>query len=95
MSPIIPHFSNECLEMIKTKKVEWPKYDQTKIKEDTVNIVVQINGKKRGLMETQINISEKILMEKIYQDEKLKKYMGDKPIKKTIFIKDKIINIIV
>ena len=95
MSPIIPHFSNECLEMIKTKKVEWPKYDQKKIKEDTVNIVVQINGKKRGLMETQINIPEKILMEKIYQDEKLKKYMVDKPIKKTIFIKDKIINIIV
>ena len=95
MSPIIPHFSNECLEMIKTKNVEWPKYDQTKIKEDTVNIVVQINGKKRGLMETQINIPEKILMEKIYQDEKLKKYMVNKPIKKTIFIKDKIINIIV
>lgn len=46
-------------------------------------------------METQINISEKILMEKIYQDEKLKKYIDDKPIKKTIFIKDKIINIIV
>ena len=46
-------------------------------------------------METQINIPEKILMEKIYQDEKLKKYMVDKPIKKTIFIKDKIINIIV
>ena len=95
ISPIIPHFSNECLEIIKTKNVEWPKYDETKIKENTVNIVVQINGKKRGLMETQINISEKILMEKIYQDEKLKKYIDDKPIKKTIFIKDKIINIIV
>ena len=65
ISPIIPHFSNECLEMIKTKKVEWPKYDQTKIKEDTVNIVVQINGKKRGLMETQINISEKFFISSI------------------------------
>ena len=64
ISPIIPHFSNECLEIIKTKNVEWPKYDETKIKENTVNIVIQINGKKRGLMETQINISEKILMEK-------------------------------
>ena len=95
ISPIIPHFSNECLEIIKTKNVEWPKYDETKIKENTVNIVIQINGKKRGLMETQINISEKILMEKIYQDEKLKKYIDDKQIKKTIFIKDKIINIIV
>ena len=95
ISPIIPHFSNECLEIIKTKNVEWPKYDETKIKENTVNIVIQINGKKRGLMETQINISEKILMEKIYQDEKLKKYIDDKPIKKTLFIKDKIINIIV
>ena len=95
ISPIIPHFSNECLEIIKTKNVEWPKYDETKIKENTVNIVIQINGKKRGLMETQINIPEKILMEKIYQDEKLKKYIVDIQIKKTIFIKDKIINIIV
>ena len=51
--------------------------------------------KKRGLIETQTNMSEKILMGKIYQDEKLKKYIDDRPIKKTIFVKDKIINIIV
>ena len=95
MSPVIPHFSNECLEMIETKNVEWPRYDETKIKEDTVNIVVQINGKKRGLIMTEVNISEKNLMEKINQDIKLKNYMNEKKIKKTIFIKNKIINIIV
>ena len=95
ISPIIPHFSNECLEMIKTKNIEWPKYDETKIKEDTVNVVVQINGKKRGLIKTEVNISEKNLMEKIYHDIKIKKYMDEKKVKRTIFVKNKIINIIV
>ena len=95
ISPIIPHFSNECLEMIKTKNIEWPKYDETKIKENTINVVVQINGKKRGLIETEVDISEKNLMEKIYHDIKIKKYMDEKKVKKTIFIKNKIINILV
>ena len=95
ISPIIPHFSNECLEMIKTKNIEWPKYDETKIKENTINVVVQINGKKRGLIKTEVDISEKNLMEKIYHDIKIKKYMDEKKVKKTIFIKNKIINILV
>ena len=47
MSPVIPHFTNECLEIIKIKgAVAWPKYNENLIQEDQINIVVQINGKK-------------------------------------------------
>ena len=50
MTPIIPHFANECLEKLNAKKIKWPKYDEKLLKEDIINIVIQINGKKRGLI---------------------------------------------
>jgi leucyl-tRNA synthetase len=47
--PIIPHFSNECLNIInKNYKLSWPSYDDSLLVENTTNIVIQINGKKRG-----------------------------------------------
>ena len=52
MTPIIPHFANECLELLNIKKFDWPRYDESMLKEDIVNIVIQINGKKRGLIKT-------------------------------------------
>ena len=53
MMPIIPHFANECLEMNKFKKNElnWPKYDEKLLIEDNINFVIQINGKKRALIQ--------------------------------------------
>ncbi len=95
MTPIIPHFANECLELLEIKKIEWPKYDESKLKENIINIVIQFNGKKRGLIKTELNTTEKYLIEKINKDEKLAKYLNNKTIRKTIYIKDKLINIII
>ncbi len=95
MLPIIPHLANECLEMIdKGKENIWPKYDESKIKDEKNVIVVQINGKKRGLVEVEQNINEENIMKLILLDKKLIKYVEDKNIKKKIYIKDKLINII-
>ena len=95
MTPIIPHFANECLEKLEIKEIKWPEYDESKLKEDIINIVVQFNGKKRGLIETEANVTEKSLMEKINRNEKLIKYLRNKNISKTIYIKNKLINIII
>ncbi|MDB9717863.1 leucine--tRNA ligase [Candidatus Pelagibacter sp.] len=96
MNPILPHLSNECLEIIKeNNEVIWPKYDEKQLKESSCNIVIQINGKKRGLINTNLNVTEKEIMELIYKDEKISKYLVDINIKKQIYIKNKLINIIV
>ena len=95
MTPVIPHFANECMEILKIKEIKWPEYDESKLKEDIVNIVIQFNGKKRGLIETDLNTTEKDLIQKINKDEKLIKYLDNKNIKKTIYIKNKLINIII
>ncbi len=95
MTPIIPHFANECLNLMNIKKFSWSKYDQSMLKEDIINIVIQINGKKRGLIKTEPNISEEKLFELIKKDETLIKYINANEIKRKIYIPDKLMNIII
>jgi leucyl-tRNA synthetase len=95
ITPIIPHFSNECLQLLNSKKMDWPKYDENELIENTVKIVIQINGKKRGLIETNKDITEEKLLKIINNDETITKHFSGKVIKKKIYIKDKLMNIII
>ena len=95
INPIIPHFSNECLEILNIKEnLTWPVYNEKYFEETNVKIVVQINGKKRGLIETNKDTTEKSIVNQIINDEKLTKYVKNTKIKKQIYIKNKIINLI-
>ena len=80
--------------MINCKLLEWPKYDKSLLREETIKIVIQINGKKRGLINTETNISEDSLVELINKDENINKHIEGKSIKNKIFIKNKLLNII-
>ncbi len=93
--PIIPHFSSECLKSLNSTDIKWPSYDVSFLKEEKINLVVQINGKKRALLKLMPNIKEDELFEIIGNDETIKKYLDNKTIKRKIFIKDKLFNIIV
>ena len=96
MIPIIPHLSNECLKIIKNNdRIKWPSYDEKLIKEDSSLIVIQINGRKRGLITTDPNSSETEIMKLVYEDPKIAKYLVNNKIKKQIYIKNKLINIII
>ena len=95
MMPLIPHFANECLKNLNVDNVEWPSYEKDLLKEDKINVVVQINGKKRGLILTNADIDEKDLIKIILKNKSLMKYLERKEIKKKIFIKNKLINIII
>ena len=97
MMPILPHLSNECFESIREDKVEinWPKFDEKYIKEEASIVVIQINGKKRGLVNAKLDLLEDEIMKLIKDDKNLNKYLVDKEIKKKIYIKNKLINIII
>ena len=95
MIPIVPHLASECLSQIKySKTVTWPDVNVGYLTSEKNTIVVQINGKKRGLIETSQEIEEKDLIEKIRENKELKKFFDNKLIFKSIFIKDKLINLI-
>ena len=97
INPIIPHFSNECLEKLKisTEAIEWPKIDQKYLEQEIFNIVTQINGKKRKVFSISKSVDKKTLIENIKKDEQIKKYLDNKQIIKTIYIENKLINFII
>ena len=97
MMPILPHLSNECFESIRSEndKIEWPKYDEKYIKEEVIAVVIQINGKKRGLVNTKLDLLESDIIKLIKEDKNLNKYLINKQIKKKIYIKNKLMNIII
>ena len=94
--PIIPHFSNEALENLNMQNldIKWPIYDKKILDDETTKIVIQINGKKRGIIDTEKGIEEEKLFKLVMKDEILKKYVDEKIIKRKIFISNKLLNII-
>tara|TARA_B100000780_G_scaffold84325_2_gene57698 strand:- start:480 stop:3026 length:2547 start_codon:yes stop_codon:yes gene_type:complete len=96
MLPIVPHLASECLTQISdSEKFEWPKVDRRFLESKKCNIVIQINAKKRAIIETENGISEENLLKKINEMPEIKKFLEDKQIVKTIFIRDKLINLII
>ena len=96
MIPIVPHLAYECLnDFGQIKDLSWPDVDNKYLKDDKKNIVIQINGKKRGVLEIMTDADEKSLLEKIKKSVEFKKYIDDKTLIKTIFVKNRLINLIV
>ena len=94
MIPFIPHLSYECLELHKSKtKNDWPKIEANLLEE--IKLAIQINGKTRDIITIQKNLVEKDIDSIIRKNSKAKKYIQDKKILKTIFVKNKIINYII
>ena len=94
MIPIIPHLANECLKRINYNVIEWPEYDETLLVEDIIPYVIQVNGKKRAIIEAKRDILDEELFEIVQQNKNLKKYCSEKEIKKRIFVPNRLINII-
>jgi len=95
MGPFIPHFSSECLSSIKQTDTSWPVVSKEEIVEQSINFVVQINGKKRS----EILISSNTLKEDVIimakSDTKILTYLKDKEIVKEIYVEGRIVNIVV
>ena len=95
MIPIVPHLATECLnEVFGSKTYTWPIINNKYLNNKIFDIVIQINGKKRGLISTKKSFEEKNLIEEIKQTKELNKFLIGSSIVKSIFIKDKLINLI-
>jgi leucyl-tRNA synthetase len=95
ISPVIPHFSNECMEMLGIKeKILWPKVNEKFLIKDKINYIIQLNGKTRKIIISKKDITESLLFNEIKKDNKLNEYLKNKNIQKKIFIPNKLMNII-
>ena len=96
MLPVVPHLANECLEKInENNDIKWPNVNNKFIQNDKSNIVIQINGKKRSVISVEKGLDEKKILEKIKHDKFVNRNIEGKNIFKTIYVQDKILNLIV
>ena len=93
LMPLVPHLAHECCEKI-NKKFYWPKYDPKLLKEKTCTIVIQINGKKRGILEMPMDSKEIMVIKKSKEIDNVSKYIENTTIIKNIYIKNNLINFI-
>ena len=95
MNPFIPHFSNECLANIGQEEIKWPMVEKDLLIDSHVNIVVQINGKKRAILKTNRDSNETEILEEIKKNSEISKFIENRDIKRSILVPNRIINIIV
>ena len=94
--PVVPHLASECLEQLGVKgKLNWPQIKKEYLTVKSLNVVVQINGKKRDLLNVNKSLEEQEILNLVKTSKKVEKFLENKEIKKTIYIKDKLINLIV
>ena len=94
MNPFIPHFSNECLNTINENQINWPEISKKDLIEEDINFVVQINGKKRAILKIKRDVVEKEILKIIKTNLEIEKFLKDQTIKKSIFVPNRLINII-
>ncbi len=99
LSPIVPHFAEELWQKLGNKesiiRAHWPQYDPKMLIEETVTIVIQINGKLRSKIDVPSDISEEKLKELVFADERLQPWLQGKPLKNFIVVPKKLVNIVV
>ncbi|QQS23134.1 leucine--tRNA ligase [bacterium] len=96
--PFAPHISEEIFELLggegSVQHQPWPQFDEGKIATATVKIVVQVNGKVRDTLEVAVGGSQEEVLARAIQSEKVSTAMAGKQSTRVIFVKDKLINIV-
>ena len=95
ISPVMPHLASECLQQLNINNYEWPVIEKKYLEVDNVTIVVQFNGKKRGIIEVKKDILEEELMKQIKGSKILNKFFSGNKIKKHIYVKNRLINFLI
>lgn len=99
LSPVVPHITEELWSKLghvgSIAYAKWPTYDESKLVEDVVEIVVQINGKVRQHLQVSKDASREELQALALNDERIKQELADKEVKKVIAVPGKLVSIVV
>ncbi len=99
LSPYVPHLSEELWAIAGHKpsatKQKWPEYDESLTVDDTVEVVVQVNGKLRARFEQEKGLDKESLLNQAMHIDRIVELLEGKTIIKTIVVPDKLVNIVV
>jgi leucyl-tRNA synthetase len=98
LNPIAPHTTEEAWEILGNSTLlsvyQWPTFREDLVKELTVTIAIQVNGKMRGTIEVPNNADEEIVTTEAKKVSSVSNQLDGKVIKKQIYVKNRILNII-
>lgn len=99
LSPFAPHIAEELWSELRNKesifKSDWPKYDSNLIQDETITIAVQVNGKLRDTFDIPADLSEEEIKKLAVTSEKVQKWLEGKEPKKVIYVKGKLVSVVV
>jgi len=98
-APFVPHIAEELWSILGNSesvfKVSWPKFDEAALKKETVQMIIQVNGKLRSKIEVSSTIDTEELEKLVLEVEKVKKYISASPVKDIIVVPHKLVNIVI
>jgi leucyl-tRNA synthetase len=98
LSPVCPHIGEELWQKLGHNDTityePWPTYDESKLVEEEVEIVVQVNGKVRAKLRVPADLSKEELEQMAMQDEKIQEHIAGKTVRKVITVPGKLVNIV-
>ncbi len=99
LAPFAPHIAEELWQLLgHTSSLAyepWPSYDESKMQQQTVEVVYQVNGKIRAKSNVPIDTEESALKQLAYAEQNVKQYVDGKQVVKEIVVKNKLVNIVV
>ena len=101
LSCIAPHVGEELWQILGHENTiayeSWPTYSEEKCKDSEINIAVQVNGKMRGTVLMAADLDEETVVANVVADEKIARFLEKQggQIRKTIVVKNKLVNLIV
>jgi leucyl-tRNA synthetase len=98
LAPFAPHITEELWQQLRQEGSihvsEWPKWDEQLLAQDTMKIVVQVNGKLRGEIEVPVGASEEVVLEAARKNEKVAGYLSGHDLKKSIYVPKKLVSFV-
>ncbi len=99
LSPFAPHIAEELWSELGNKesifKFDWPKYDPALIQDEKITIAVQVNGKLRDTFDIPVDMSEEEIKKLTLSSEKVQKWLEGKEPKKVIYVKGRLVSVVV
>ncbi|MBI5149185.1 MAG: leucine--tRNA ligase [Candidatus Omnitrophica bacterium] len=99
LAPFTPHLCEELWEKVgggeqSVVRAAWPACDEAALKQDSVQVVVQINGKLRGKFQVAADSSEEDVRKIALADAKIREFLAGKPVKRFVYVAGKVANIV-
>ncbi len=99
LSPMAPHLAEEMWERLGHEntifETTWPTWDEKLAQRESVTVAIQVNGKFRGTVDVERGAEEKTVMESALSDDRIERQIEEREVKRVIFVRDKILNIII